>query len=447
MTPNAVVQTYTDAYISTFDWHKPEINKILMRKYGDQGLGFFNTLSALGYDTPVSQTEYSHYEEDWIHTEIGVHTGVVNPGAGNPITFRLRAQDLDASDRRYVEVGDDVMLLKNQVTGTVSLVTVVGAGNVTVTVQPHQSTDNFGALLQGDIWAIYSNNYAEGTGQPNGKVSKVNKYTFNTKIVKETHEYTGSEATNVTWLETMSDGKVIRNIVGKGQLDADYRMSLRIDGALLFDKPTTTTALTNAGNRTTYGLVPWVRSGGNVDTYATGFYSIADFDYQTNILDQSFAPTEMIAFLGLPFQQEWENLFVNSFTEGAIVYANFQEPKKAVDLNIGFKSFTKTERTWHIKRMGIFNHPKIYGATGSKIPNMGVLVPMDTRKDAQTGGTIPSIGRRYKALGDYNRKMKVWPTGGAKANTNQIDKDELNMRSEFGSEYTASNRFFLIEAQ
>jgi hypothetical protein len=78
---------------------------------------------------------------------------------------------------------------------------------------------------------------------------------------------------------------------------------------------------------------------------------------------------------------------------------------------------------------------------------MGVIVPMDVRKDAKTGGNIPSIGRRYKALGDYNRKMKVWLTGGAKASTNQIDKDELNMRAEFGSEYTASNRFFLVEAQ
>jgi len=59
---------------------------------------------------------------------------------------------------------------------------------------------------------------------------------------------------------------------------------------------------------------------------------------------------------------------------------------------------------------------------------------------------IPSIGMRYKALGDYNRQMKVWKTGGAQASTNQTDKDEMNQRTEFGSEYIASNRFFLTEA-
>jgi len=443
-TPSAVTAVYSDAYISTFDIHKPEYRNTLFRKYGDQGLGFYQIMDTLGYIEPVAQTQYSHFEEDWIHVPVHVRANVASPGAGNPVLFTLGTEDLDSNNRFYIQLGDNVMFT-NQVTGTVTNVNITTPSAPIITVQPHQSTDNIGALVAGDTVIIYSNDFAEGTGQPSGKVARQIKYSFNTKIVKETNEYTGSEATNQLWFDKTSDGQSIPAIYLKGQLDTDYRMSLRMNGAMLFDRPTTNTTLVASGNRTTTGLVPWVRGGGNVDTYTSGFYALPDFDIMNNILDQNFAPAELLAMLGFGLHTEWDNLFVNSFTQGAIVYAMFKEARKAEDLTIGFKSFTKTERTWHIKRMAGFNHPQTYGAPGYKIPGMGVVMPMDAKKDSVTGNIIPSFGQRYKALGGYNRKMKVWLTGGAKASTNQVDKDELNMRSEFGTEFIASNRFFLIE--
>lgn len=443
-TPSAVTSNYTDAYISTFDIHKPEKRNILFRKYGDQGLGFFNIIDTLGYQTPVAQTDYSHFEEDWIHQTVSVRNNVGSPGAGNSINFTLATADLDASNRFYIQVGDDVMFA-NQVTGHVTAIDVTTPSAPVVTVEPHVSTDNIGALTAGDIVIIYSDGFAEGTDQPNSKVAKSIEYSFSTKIVKETVAMTGTEMTNQTWFDKMSDGTPIQAYYLKGQIDCDYRMMLKMDGAMLFDRPTDNTALTTTGDRTTYGLVPWVRAGGNVDNYNATFYSLSDFDTMNNTLDQNFAPAEMLSMLGIQLQQEWENLFVNSFVDGAIVYASFTDGKKVTDLNIGFKTFSKTERFWHMKRMGVFNHPQLYGAAGFKIPGMGVITPMDSRKDAKTGGNIPSFGMRYKQLGDYNRKMKVWKVGGAKETTNGIDVDYLYMRSEFGSEFIASNRFFLVE--
>ncbi len=444
-TPSAVNAIYSDAYISTFDIHKPEKRNVLFRKYGDQGLGFFNVIDTLAYHEPVKQTEYSHFEEDWIHQTVHVRNNVGAPGAGVEILFTLAAADLDSGNRFYIALGDDV-IFANEVTGTVTVVDVSTPSAPVITVEPHDSTADIGALTAGDSVVIYSNNYAEGTDQPGGKVARVLEYTFSTKIVKETNTATGSEMTNGTWFDVMSDGQSIPSFYMKGQIDTDYRMMLRMDGALLFDNETTNTTLTAAGNRTTTGLVPWVRSGGNVDEYTAGSYALVDFDAMNNTLDQNFAPAEELAMLGIQLQQEWENLFQNSFAEGAIVYANFADGgKKAVDLNIGFKSFTKTERTWNLKRMGVFNNIQLYGAPGYKLPGTGIVCPMDSRKDAKTGNMIPSFGMRYKALGAYNRKMKVWKVGGAIESQNGIDKDYLYMRSEFGSEYIASNRFFLVE--
>lgn len=443
-TPSAVTEKYSDAYISTFDIHKPDKRNKLFRKFGNQGLPFFSVIETLGNESPVEQTAYSHFEEDWIHQTISVRANVAAPGAGNPLVFTLGTADLDANNRFYVQVGDELMFA-NQVTGHVTDIDVTTPSAPVVTVEPHQATDDIGAVVAGDIVIIYSDGFAEGTNQPKSKVSKTIEYSFNTKIVKETQTMTGSEMTNRTWFDQMSDGTPIQAYYLKGQIDTDYRMALKMDGALLFDRPTTNPTLLATEDRTTYGLVPWIRSGGNVDTYSPTFYALSDFDAMNNTLDQNFAPAEMLSKLGIQLQQEWENLFVNSFVDGAIVYANFTDGKKVTDLNIGFKTFSKTERFWHISRMGSFNHPQLYGAAGFKIPGMGLICPMDSQKDAKTGNRIPSFGMRYKKLGDYNRRMKIWKVGGAKENTTEKDEDNLYMRSEFGSEYVASNRFFLVE--
>lgn len=443
-TPTAVTAQYSDAYISTFDFHKPEKRNTLFRKYGDQGLGMFNILDTMGYQTPVAQTEYSHFEEDWIHQTVSVRNNVASPGAGNEILFTLGTADLDASNRFYIQLNDDVMFA-NGVTGHVTLVDITTPSAPVITVEPHDSTDNIGALTAGDTVIIYSDNFAEGTGQPDSKVARSLEYSFSTKIVKESVSFTGSEMTNQTWFDKMSDGTPIQAYYLKGQLDCDFRMMLKMDGAMLFDTPTDNATLVAAGNRTTYGLVPWVRAGGNTDNYNATFYSLSDFDTMNNTLDQNFAPAEMLSMLGIQLQQEWENLFVNSFVDGAIVYASFADGKKVADLNIGFKTFSKTERFWHMKRLGVLNNPQLYGAPGFKQPGMGIITPMDSRKDTQSGNMIPSIGMRYKSLAGYNRKMKVWKVGGAKENTNGTDIDFLYERAEIGTEFIASNRFFLVE--
>ena len=419
-----------------------------MRKYGDQGFGYFHVLDTLGYRSPVDQTTYSHFEEDWIHQLATVCDAVANPGAGLPISFTLSAADLDASNRFFIQVNDNVMFI-NQVTGTVTAINVAVPAAPVVTVQPHQAVDNIGALGAGDSVIIYSDSWAEGTSQPPGHVNIPIKVNFNTKITKVTNEATGSEQTNRVWVDFMSDGQKLGAWYYKGQIDADYEMAARIDGALLFDRPTTNVALTAVDQRTTFGLVPFIRSGGNVDTYVPGFYAIADFDATNETLDANFAPSEMLELLGISANIEISNLFTNSFDAGSIVYASFEKGQKSVDLNIDFSSFKKNGRSWHFKRMDSFNHPRFYGAPGTNFRNMMVMTPMDKQRDADPSGKgnmIPSIGMRYKALGDYNRQMKVWRTGGAQANTNQVDKDEMNMRTEFGSEYIASNRFFLTEA-
>jgi hypothetical protein len=442
MSVNTVSAVHSDALVSSYDFHKPSVSNKLFRKFGDQGQSFFNIINTWGYVTPVDQTTYSHYEEEFIHENVHVRANVASPGAGNTITFTLGTQDLDAQNRFFIQIGDDVMFA-NGVTGNVTAINTATPSAPTVTVAPHEVADNIGALTAGDAVIIYSNNYAESTGQPNGHVSKKTKHNFSAKIIKYSVETTGTELTNGNWVDVMSDGKPIKGWFAKGQLDADYEMLLRMDGASLFDKPTTNTALSNVGKRTMTGLVPWIRSGGNIDTYSPGFYELEDFDQINKTLDGQFGASENTIMSGIDLHTDFENLFVNQFTAGAIVYG--KEKANPLELNLEVQSLKKGGRGYHFKKMGIFSHPRLYGASGYKTPGMGILMPMDLKKDAKTGNDLPSVGIRYKEMNGYSRKMETWTTGGGKNKVTQVDKDELNMRTERGTQFIANNRFYLIE--
>jgi hypothetical protein len=441
MPVNTVTAVHSDALISTFDFHKPSIQNKLFRKFGDQGQSFFNIINTWGYVSPVTQTEYSHFTEEFIHETVKVNANVAAPGAGVAISFVLHPDSRPAVGGYFIQVNDDVMFA-NGVTGNV---TAINTTTHTITVAPHDVLDNIGALTAGDEVVIYSNNYAEGTDQPDGHVSKATKHTFSTKIIKYSTEYTGTEITNETWFNVTSDGQPVQGSAAKGQLDADYEMMLRMDQASLFDKPTTNTALKNAGKRTMTGIVPWVRTGGNVDNYTPNFYSVNNFNQMDKKLDAQFGASENVMMSGISHYQEIEDMFVNSFDNGAIMYGD-ATGKKGVDVHIDFRTFTKSGRTYHMKKMGVFSHPKLGGAPGYKLPATTILMPMDTKKDSVSGNYLPSVGIRYKEMNGYSRKMETFVTGGAKARTNSIDKDKLNMRTERGTELIGNNRFFIAEA-
>lgn len=444
--PAATQAQYTDQYISTFDIHMPHIRNDLFRQYGDQGLGFFNFVDTWGAVSPVDQTQWSHYEEDFIHESFNSRAAVASPGAGVEIDITLATYNLDGSNNFYPRLGDDVMFA-NQVTGTIVNIDVSTPTAPVVTIEPHSNTDNIGAIAQDDTIIIYSNNFAENTDQPESRVSKTIKYDFSAKIMKETMTVSGTEMTNKLWFNVMSDGQKIPAYYMKGQIDADYRMMLSIDGASLFDRVTTNPTLLATGNRTMTGMVPWIRGGGNILGYTPGLFTLPLFNQMVRRLDKYFAPDEFWAMLGIDLHLEWEDLFADILDDNPILLTGRYRNKSAKDLNFTFRSIKKGERCFYFQRMKSFNHPKLYGAAGFNLSGMGIVMPMDKKKDPVNGNRVPSVQFRYKKLGNYSRRMETWFTGGAGGikKTNTIDNMQYNMRCEMGTEFFGVRRFYLIE--
>lgn len=444
--PSATTAVISDKYISTFDIHKPSIRNELFKRFGKQGVGFFATIETLGFVEPVDQTNWSHYEEDFYHETFTVNTSVANPGAGNSVNIRLQASNVDGSGYFYVRINDDV-LIPNQVTGKVIAIDTTSFPTPQITVEPHSSADNIGPLAAGQEISIYSNGWQEDTDQPDGRVAKVSKFTFGAKIIKETVITTGTEMTNGTWFDKDSDGNAIGAYYLTGQLQADYRMMLQIDGASLFDRPITNPTLVNAGHRNMTGLVPWMRGNAPIGGYTPGLFSMSNINYMIKRLEKNFAADEYLWMNGIDLSIEIEDLCADYFEENPIIFAGDGGGKTAKELNLGFKTINKSEYTFHLQKMKVFSNPKVYNIAGYNITGLGIVAPLGYRQDPQTKKQVPSLGMRYKEKNGYSRKMEFFVHQGAGNGQKQITRDRrsINMRTEMGTEFFGGNSFFLWE--
>ncbi len=458
MNPDAIAQIYASDIVSGFDIHKPEYLNQLFSRYGDQGASFFQLIRSMGFEKPVAQDTYGHFEENHIHEIIHSREIVAQPAQGDPITFVLDTTDLDGNNNFYVRKFDQ-MIFPNEVTGIVVDIDVTDPTAPEITVEPNETTDRFPALTAGEELVIMSNAFSEGSGQPEGAVSGTWEYSNCAQIIKETIGYTGSEMVNQTWFDVTTKGQSIPAFYFKGQIDIDYRMALRIDGALLWSKQTTnTTGVIDDDNenrviKTTEGLIPYIRRVGNEQSYTAGAFDVAEFDEMDNTLDREFAGNYILTLLGITVHQEIENALVDYFKNTDISFARqttnevLFNSNESLAASVNFKYLTKSERTFLFKRMGVFNNRKLYGATGYSAPTMGVVMPINKRKDPVSGNMVDSMGTRYRALGKYSRRMEVWQVGGAGEGlkVTEFDKRNTYQRCHVGAHFRGGNQMLILE--
>jgi len=458
MGPDAIAQIYASDIVSGFDIHKPEYLNSLFSRYGDQGASFFQLIRSMGFEKPVALDTYGHFEENHIHEIVHARDIVAQPAQGDPITFTLSLADLDVNNNFYVRKFDQ-MLFPNEVTGIVTAINVADPTAPIITVEPNEVTDRFPALTADEELVIMSNAFSEGSTQPQGAVSGTWEYSNTAQIIKETIGFTGTEMVNQTWFDVTTKGQQIPAFYFKGQIDIDYRMALRIDGALLWGKQTTnTTGVIDDDNnnlviRTTEGLIPYVRRVGNEQSYTAGAFDIDEFDEMDNTLDREFAGSRVLGLLGILLHQDIENSLKDYFANTNIQFAKeatnpaLFNNNEALSASVNFTYLVKSERTFLMKRMGVFNNRKLYGATGYEAPRMGVWMPINKRKDPVSGNQVDSIGTRYRALGKYSRRMEVWQVGGAGEGLKVTAFDTRNtyQRCHVGAHFRGGNQFVLME--
>jgi hypothetical protein len=455
MNPEAVAGLYAYQIVSGFDIYKPEKLNDLFERRGDQGMSYFMLLKSLGFEKPVAADEYEHYEDNWIHENFQVLANVSAPGAGNDLTITLDPNSLDANNRYYVRVNDSILMPNETVGYVVSINTTTPSAPVLV-IRPYDATDDLGAVTADDYLVIFSNAWPERSGQPDGRVRGVYKYTNVAQIIKETIGVSGSELTRQTWIPVGPQGQSIRSYFNLAeQLDIDYRMAWNISHALLVGKKTTNTGAVDAnGNvyKTTEGLIPYIRRVGNTYPVAAGAFAVTDFDAIDKLLTKEFAGNHILTMPGIDRHQEIENILVTYFTDTNIIYAEKRandvlfHKNESLGASVNFKYLTKSERTYMFKRMESFNHQKGLGTTGYNYEDMALFLPLNKKKDPKSNRLVESIGCRYRQLGPYSRKMEVWQDGAAGngLKIGAIDERLTYQRAHVGGHNRGGNQMVLV---
>ncbi len=447
----SVASIYDNEIVSSFDIVKPEFLPSLFKRRGEQGGEYFQTISTLGWKLPVANETYGHFEDDFIHENFVADGAAAAAGAGDDVDITITTPDVDASDRFYPRV-NDVIMTKDRMTGVIVAIDISTPASPVLTVEPNDVTDLISVADQETI-IIISGAHGEGSTQPDSAFSGTFKYENDVQIIKETLTATGTEMTDGLWFQQIKKpgeggGEEILGYQVKGQLDAEYRIQLKMEGALLYQKRTTNPDVIDPDSgkliKTTEGLVPYIERLGNILNYTSGTLTVAKFDEIDKVLDQEYAPDNTCFFQGLELHQETDNVLANWLKDTNVVFAKEVMGGKEVDIN--FKYLNKSGRTYALKKLHSLSDPKRYGSDGFSEIGLGIIVPLGYKKDRKTGKSLPTIGYRHKKLGPYDRMMEIWNVSGAGTGFKVLPADlhNLYLRTHIGAHYMAGNQMILL---
>jgi hypothetical protein len=448
-------QDYYANYITTLDLQARKVLPELTRRYGSQGKEFFDTIRALGFERVDGIQTIEHYEEEWIWNNFAIAS---QTGAGtNTGTFVLAASALDPNNKFFPQIGNTVILF-GDIPATIYNITGAGTSTVTLFIATHDSADLIPTYSAGSEVFIGSSIAAEGSGQPGSIISGIISWMNKTQTIKSTRIASGRELSTESWIKMVGANKV-ESWANKGFIDLEYEQQLKIQGAWLSGKTVTNTNLVINGQSLvgegTRGFIPELNTNAIQYGYTPGTWEIQDYYNMVKAMKKQYTNRFVGLFCGLDFGQEQDQMLFEANKDTAVVYAEraknalfgSDDDGRTMDMHIGFKYLHVDGFTFCIKNVDAFYHPKLYGTSGYDYNQRGFAVPLQRYKDPVTKNSIPSIGVVYRGMGKYNRKAKVWQTGAnADTPTDDFDVKRVNMLTEMGGEFFATNQMVNIQA-
>jgi len=453
MEVSSIAAIFASEIVSGFDLHKPEKLQSLFRPYGDQGKSHFMMLKELMFEKEVAQETFSHFELKRYHGTFKVETEVAAPGDGNDLVLVLATESMDDENRFYPRRFDTVML-KNEVTGVIWDIDTTTPASPSITIKLNDQTDNFGLVATGDEIIIISGAFSEGSGQPEGVVTGTVERNNDMQIIKETIGVTGTEMTNQTWLKLA--GKEFNSYYWEGQAQLDYRTMLKMDGALTFQKRTVNSTMIDPDTKrkilTTEGAYQYARRRANPLPKASGAFDVPDFDVIDLTLEANHVGNYICVQSGPTRYQNIENSLKTYHNDTNISYAidtaqaDLYGGRPAKDSVINFKYFTKSGRTYMLKRNSNFANPTTFGATNFQMTDWSLFHSLNKFVDPENGKYLEEMGMRYKKLGAYDRRAEVWSVGGAGMGlkVNQFDDRNTFQRTHIGSQNANGEKWALV---
>ena len=414
---------------------RPDVREALVKTYGNQGItGFLQMTGAVKANGSASQVEW--FEEARLHAK----------QVGEWDSATQFTVNLAGTEKMFVRANDVILhgvdrYVVTSINETSGAVTVEVLGTVVAAAVDGEALDA----------PIIGNLYAEGSDQPSrflesNVVYRTNPY----MILKETFKVTGSQATNIGYINL--GGGDYRWYV-KGEADTRQRfldkremmMLLGINDTATVDSKTVQGSEGYFAAIEDRGLVYASTGGSNtaLDTLPELDAIIVELDKQGAAPEYAMYgnTSQMLAIDGMVASLNGSAGFAtNGVTTGASAFGAFSNSDQAV--NLGFKSFGRGGYTFHNKSWKLLNDPTLLGGSAYK----GVMIPMTSVIDPKSGERAAALEMNYKAVNGYSREMEHWMTGSilGVANTNE-DSLQFNYRSECNLVTRAANQHVLIK--
>jgi len=445
----ATPQNYV-SLATLIDPTKPDVRDLYVQTYGDQGITGFLELTGAKKNAGTSD-EVQWYEEGRLHKTV---SGMYDVSANK---IFLEGNDLSSANTETIARVNDVLLssaghrlLVTGVTDDTDAATTTNRHALLVTdlgktdSDADEGTDGADGTFAPATFAIIGNMHAQGTEQPTafyqtGLIKRTNPYI----ITKEMYEVSGSQATNIGWLNV--NGQYMWYL--KNEMDARKRFMNEREMMLLY-------AEANNGVSVTVGGKSIVPSEGYFEavekrgiTVAGEASAFADFDPILLQLDKEGASSEYAMYLNRSQSLKIDDMLAAGvgaeITAGLASQFGAFNNDKDMAVNLGFKSFTRGGYTFHKHDWKLLNDPTLGGIGGPT----GAMIPMTQVADANTGVKSPALEMNYKAAGNYSREMEHWVEGGGVLGhvTSGKDTVKFNYRSECNLVTRAANQHVLFQ--
>ena len=400
-------------YISLYDLvNKPDNRDALIKTYGNQGITGFLTLVG-ATKAQATADEVTYWEEERLHKKAvgAMVSGAYVAGTGDV----LRA--------------NDVVLLAGGVRAFFD-------GTELVDLSTGTTVADFAQVE----FPVIGNLYAQGSDQPSeflesGIVKRENPF----MIMKEVYSVTGSQATNIGWID-LGNGDYRWYL--KAESDQRQRFMDKREMMMLLGERSGVTGI--AGSE---GYFSAIEDRGIVQSGIIN--TIAEIDDIVKIFDEQGAASEYALYVNRAQDLAIDDMLAAgqlaagtaATTVGAAAFGSFNNSSDTA-LTLGFRSFARGGYTFHKHDWKLLNDPTLLA--GSDF--LGVGVPMSQVADAKTGDKAPALEMNYKAANGYSREMEHWMVGSILGASNATkDNVEFHYRSECNLVTRAANRHMLIK--
>lgn len=418
------------------DYQKPDNRDLLIKTFGDQGITGFLQLTGATRSAGTND-EVQYWEEGRLHKTVAFNT--VDSDSVNCPAFTATTAPCRVNDVLLLENGERLVVTGIDATNNELDVTRMDGGTIS-------------AISVAGVAAIVGNIYAQGSGQPSEFYqTEVVKRTNPFFITKETYHVTGSQATNIGWINV---GNGDYRWYVKGEMDTRKRfMNQREMMMLLGQKgdinvPDGTTTAGIAGSEGYFAAVE-NRGITTTGTFGNGA-GFADIDEIIFELDKQGAPAEYAMYVDTATSLAIDDMLAGGIATQttAGLPGQFGAFQNSADMavNLGFKSFTRGSYTFHKHGWKLLSDPTLLGAFGTK-PYKGAMVPMTQVADAKTGVKAPALEMNYKEVNGYNRELEHWVEGGGVLGfaTNDQDVAKFHYRSEANLVTRAANQHVVLK--